>query len=143
MTINEIRSAVSQSYLRQYPSWTNVVVTEVVEDTFGGALAVVRAATEESPMHEEVCFVYPEGTVRIFFSTEELARFLEQKAKTPLLERIFSRPVLSGMVFLIALIAVIVMGMRDPKADPQALSIIGSLVGVAAGFFFASSQTRS
>src|SRR4051794_35737653 len=110
MTTAEVRECVTAEYAKRYPAWTGLDVTEVVMDTFGGHLAVTRAKTETGTDNEEVCFVYPEGTVRIFYTTEELARFLEQKAKTPLFERLFTRPVLSGIIFAFLLVAVFVIG---------------------------------
>jgi len=139
MTHPEIKELVTRKYAKRYPGWTNVHVTEIVLDTFGGHLGVVRSRDENQHDNEEVCFVYPEGTVRIFYTTEELARFLEQKAKTSVIERLFTRPVLTGAIFAFLLMAVFVIGF---KADfrPEALSILGSVVGVAAGFFFGTSR---
>src|SRR5208337_97611 len=139
MTITEIRDIVTAEYTKRYPHWTGIHVTEVVMDTFGGHLAVTRAKTETGVDNEEVCFVYPEGSVRIFYSTEELARFLEQKAKTSTLERMFTRPVLSGVIFAFLLVAVFIVGFQT-NFRAEALSILGSVVGVAAGFFFGSGQ---
>jgi len=137
----EIEKSVLAEYKKLYPKWKNVQITEVISDTFGGDLAVVRATTDEGHPNEEVCFVYPEGTVRIFSTTEELARFLELKAKAPFIERIFSRPVFTGMVFVFLLIAVFFIGFT-PKDSfrPEVLTMLGSVLGGAAGFFFGSGK---
>jgi len=138
MTIEEIRKVVIQAYTERYPEWGEVRVSDIVQDTFGGHLAVVRPKNEP----EEMCFVYPEGTVRIFTSTEDLARFLEQKAKASFVERLFTRPVLSGLVFAFLLVAVFIIGF-SASFKPEALAILGSVVGVAAGFFFGSGKTSA
>ena len=78
-------------------------LTEMVIDTFGGNLAVIAYKTEKGTESDEMCFIDPEGDVRIFSTTEECVRFLEQKAKAPLWERIFTRPVMSGVVFVFLL----------------------------------------
>lgn len=140
MTHPEIKELITQEYAKRYPKWSDVHVTEIVLDTFGGHLGVVRAKDENMHDNEEVCFVYPEGTVRIFYTTEELARFFEQKAKTSVIERLFTRPVLTGAIFAFLLVAVFVIGFKQ-DFHPQSLSILGSVVGVAAGFFFGSSRT--
>jgi hypothetical protein len=142
MTHPEIKEVVTQEYAKRYPNWTDFHVTEIVVDTFGGHVAAVRAKDENKQDNEELCFVYPEGTVRIFYTTEELAKFLEQKAKTPTIERLFTRPVLTGIVFAFLLVAVFVIGFQT-TFRPEALSILGSVVGVAAGFFFGSSRTTT
>lgn len=138
MDRKETEERVIAEYKKRYPSWTAVLVTEVVQDTFGGDLAVVRAKTQSGEENEEVCFAYPEGTVRIFSSTEELARFLELKAKAPLLERMFTRPILSGVVLMGLLLGVFALGWKG-NFDPQALAILGSVLGLAAGYFFGTS----
>lgn len=142
MDVRETRELVTSEYKARYPKWTDISVTEVVLDTFGGNLAVVRAITESGAENEEVCFAYPERTVRIFSTTEELARFLELKAKAPILERVFTRPVLSGMVLVGLLLGVFALGWRG-GFDPQALAILGSVLGLAAGYFFGTSPRAS
>jgi hypothetical protein len=113
----------------------------MVIDTFGGNLAVIAYKTEKGTESDEMCFIDPEGDVRIFSTTEECVRFLEQKAKAPLLERIFTRPVMSGVVFVFLLVAVFIVGFFT-NFRPEALSILGSVVGVAAGFFFGSGKAQ-
>lgn len=141
MTNDEIEQLVVSEYKKRYPNWQNVQVTEIVFDTFGGNLAVVRAITDEGHPNEEVCFAYPEGTVRIFSTTEELARFLELKAKAPFLERIFTRPVFTGFIFIFLLVAVFVVGfVAQDKYRPEVLTMLGSVLGGAAGFFFGSGK---
>jgi hypothetical protein len=109
---------------------------------FGGFLAVVIFNIAQGPDNDEICFVYPEKSVQIFSTTEELARFLELKAKAPLLERLFTRPIMSGVIFCFLLVAVFIVGFVT-NFRPEALSILGSVVGVAAGFFFGTGKAQS
>lgn len=138
MTRQETVEAVTVYYTTLYPKWTNILVTEVVLDTFGGNIAVVRATDEKGHDNEEMCFSYPERTVRHFTTTEELARFLEAKAKAGPLERVFTRPILSGIIFLVLLIFVFIIGFWHENYSPESLAILGSVVGLAAGYFFSS-----
>ncbi len=142
MTLEQIRALVLKEYSHRYPEWRDITVADIVQDTFGGHLAVVRATTETGSNNEEICFVYPEATVRIFLTTEELARFLEIKAKAPIIERMFTRPVLSGTVLLGLLVFVFVTGFFE-KFNPQALAILGSVLGLSAGYFFGKSPKGS
>jgi uncharacterized membrane protein len=135
MNKEEIKKWVVKEYSVRYPDWKEVRVTDIVLDTFGGHIAVVRSATDS----EEMCFIYPEGTVRIFGSTEELVHFLEDKAKAPWLERLFTRPVISGIVFVILLVAIFCIGFST-NFRTESLAILGSVVGVAAGFFFGAGK---
>jgi len=135
----QIRECVTAAYLKDEPEFKNVRITEVVLDAFGGNLAVVKYEEPDGSRNDEICFVGPEGRVRIFETTEELARELERKAKAPLLERLFTRPIMSGVVFVFLLVAVFITGF-DSNFSSQALSILGSVVGVAAGFFFGSGK---
>lgn len=95
---------------------------------------------DETPV-DEVCFVPVDGKVRIFDTTIELARFLEERANASWLERVFNRSVLTGLVFLILILAIFVSGFFD--FDSKALAILGSVVGSAGGFFFASEKSAS
>jgi len=45
MNAAEIQDKVREQYKRRYPQWTDVHVTEMVIDTFGGNLAVVAYRT--------------------------------------------------------------------------------------------------
>jgi hypothetical protein len=140
MNASEIKECVIAAYQKEPDEFKNVRVSEVVADAFGGNLAVVKYQKQDGSPNDEICFISPEGSVRVFETTEELARYLEQKAKAPLLERLFTRPIMSGIVFVFLLVAVFITGFNK-DFRPEALSILGSVVGVAAGFFFGSGKT--
>lgn len=135
MTRADIEKNVLKDYALRYPDWKEVRVSDIVEDTFGGHIAVVRS--KDDP--EEMCFIYPEGTVRIFGSTEDLVHFLEEKAKASWIERLFTRPVISGIIFAFLLVAIFIIGFST-TFRAEALAILGSVVGVAAGFFFGTGK---
>ena len=84
MTKTQIEELVRGEYQRRYKDWPGVNVPHVVSDIFNGTLAVVR--TSKPHGIEELCFVDPQKGVRIFSTTEELADFIENKVKTPLLD---------------------------------------------------------
>src|SRR5262245_44086251 len=137
----EIEKLVLPKYKQLYPDWENTRITEVIPDTFGGTLVVVRGQPKEKLENEEICYVSPERGVTIFSTTEELARFLEEKAQTPWLERLFYRSHISGTVFLLLLVAIFVAGFYHPSNfSEQALNALGSVAGLAAGFFFGSAR---
>jgi hypothetical protein len=137
----EIEKIVLPKYKRLNPGWTNTRVTEIIPDVFGGTLVVVRGQPPQIIENEEICYVSPEGGATIFSTTEELARFLEEKAQEPWLERLFYRPHIAGAVFVLLLVGIFVAGFHHPKDfSPQALATLGSVVGLAAGFFFGSAR---
>jgi hypothetical protein len=138
---SQIEKAVLDDYSKRYPLWTEVRVTDMADESFGGNLVVVQSITEDGTPNEELCFGYPDGTVRMFSSTRELADFLEKKANAPFLERVFTRSIFSGLVFTFLLIAVFIIGFFDKDHfRPEVLTMLGSVLGAAAGFFFGSSK---
>lgn len=130
---------IKKAYTEKYPRWTDVRVTNVVEHVFGGTLVTIRATTGKGIKHSELCFIGDDSKVTIFDSAEDLARGLEARAKLGWVYRIFTRPILSGIVFLFLLIAVFIIGMRPKdKFSPEAFTALAGVLGTAAGFFFAS-----
>ena len=130
---------IKDKYLQKYPRWTDIRVTNVVENVFGGTLVTVRATTGRGIKHSELCFISDDCKVTIFDSAEDLARGLESRAKLGWVYRIFTRPILSGIVFLFLLIAVFFIGMRPKDSfSPEAFTALAGVLGTAAGFFFAS-----
>jgi hypothetical protein len=137
----ELAEKVLPKYEQLYPEWKGTKITEIIRDTFGGTLVVVRGRPAEIIENEEICYVSSEGGTTIFSTTEELARFLERKARAPWLERFFYYPHISGAAFLLLLLAIFFAGFKHPyQFSGQALSIIGNVAGLAAGFFFGSAR---
>ena len=136
MMLEVLKENITKAYNLRYPDECNdLKITEVVLDVFGGHLACVSLNGQT-----EICFVYPKGQVIIFYSTEELVRFLEDRAKQPLVQKLFSKDVMSGTILILLLSAVFVIGwIKD--FNSQALTIIGSAVGLASGYFFGAKDS--
>lgn len=145
MTNQILEKAVTDRYKKKYPLWTDLKVEEVVDPAFGGAIVVVQAKDENKIPADEICFVHPGNKVRVFETTTELAHFLEARAATPpLLERIFSQPVMSGIIFLLLLVALCVLAVwKKDLVNDHIATILGSVVGTAAGFFFGTNKGHS
>jgi hypothetical protein len=128
MTVDEIRSTVAGEYKKRYPDWTDVNVTDVILNVFDGDLAVVRARTPSE--NEELRFCDHKTGVRIFPTTEELARFIENKANAPLLEnarRKTNSGVAIGGLLALILIVVALWNRVDPEVVKRNLATIGGL----------------
>ena len=77
MDETEIRTLANKVFGEKYPEDTAVTATEVIREVFGGALAVIRSVEKNEKPDEELAYIYPDKTVRIFDTTEQMARFLE------------------------------------------------------------------
>lgn len=139
MDRKEIDQLILAAYKRECPLWKNVRVLEVVAG-LGGWIGVVSALSEADIPLEEMCFVYPDKTVRIFETTPELVHFFELRLQTPLLERLVAKPVISGAVFVFVLIGIFFLAIFKIQPDQALLASLTSVVGVAAGFFFGSAK---
>lgn len=80
-TTDKSEAAIYAAYRAKYPKWTDVRIVELAENTLGGTFAVVASTTGSGRSNEELCYVDDAGLVRIFESTPELARFLQDKAR--------------------------------------------------------------
>ncbi len=131
------------AYQKKYKLWTEIHVTKVVENAFGGTLVTVRAITGRKIKHSALCFIDDNGHVSIYDSSEELARDLETRVRLGWIYRLFSRPILSGIVFAFLLVAIFIIGLR-PKDSfrPEAFTALAGVLGTAAGFFFGSPQKK-
>jgi len=139
MTEDEIKEAVVKEYGKF--NWP-VRVTQTVPDTFGGTLAVIKGQNDKGGYVEEMCFVFENGKVQIFESTEQLAVFLDSRTKLPWYQRVFAPTTLSGIVFLLSIILVFVAGLLGPAFPDKASAVLGAVVGAAAGFYFGASKTK-
>ena len=137
---DEIDKAVVQKYKNTYPKWTGVNVTQTIPDTFGGTLAVIKAIDGDKDEIEEMCFIFDNGEVKIFQSTEQLAIFLDSRARIPWYQKVFATSTLSGIAFSLSIIMVFVAGFFHNYYDDKAFAVLGAVVGAAAGFYFGSSK---
>jgi hypothetical protein len=135
----EIGELAVKAFQERYPEDTEVRATEVVREAFGGALAVIRSKEKTGNLNEELIYVYPDKTVRVFTTTEEQAAFLEQKARQPLFVEVLSNSAfISGIVFLFLIVATFVAGFFGTNFSKDAFAALTGILGTAAGFYFGS-----
>lgn len=139
MNEKTIKDLIIALYKDYYDVETQVKVTEIVFDTYGGHLAVVRGKDSNNEPLDEICFISQVGEIKIFSTTEELVRFLEHQTKLSFFDKIFTRNTMSGLVLFLLLIGVFLIGVTN-SFNQQALTIIGSITGMAAGYFFNNKQ---
>jgi predicted nucleotide-binding protein len=89
----KIYDSIKEAYENEY-GWKNVEIKELAV-CFGGWIGVVSGGRN----HEEICFVYPDTTVRIFGNTPELVLFLERRAQSSATQT--SRTVASRKIFVV------------------------------------------
>lgn len=135
MNEDSIKNLIQALYKDHYGDETEVKITEIVFDTYGGHLAVVKGRDEKNDPLDEICFVSPNNNIRIFSTTEELIRFLEHQTKLTFFDKLFTRNTMSGLVLFLLLIGVFLIGFSN-SFNQQALTILGSITGMAAGYFF-------
>ena len=140
MNVEAYKDAVLTALKKRYGEMKGADVTEVVQDTFGGDLVVIRS--EAMVPHEEIAFVYPNHQVRIFGTTEELVHFLETQSKKTWFDKLFTKPILSGLIFIVLLVIISLAGLYG-EYDGTALTILGNVVSLAAGFFFGTHKQAS
>ncbi|WP_143266709.1 SoxR reducing system RseC family protein [Azospirillum oryzae] len=136
----EEKNAIVSAYSLKYPEFTDINVDEFAQNSFGGTLAAVSYKINGQKNDGEICFVTEDGSVQIFGTTVELVRFLKYKATEHPLEKIFSRHILSGIIFFVLILAISIAGFFN--FNDKAYTILGGVVGVAAGFFFGSKKEQ-
>jgi hypothetical protein len=130
------KELITDAYKKHY-GW-NVEVSDPAP-AFNGQLYVVRRMPSND---DEICF-FSNGRVRIFGSTEDLVDFLSTKADPlPLLERLTGRSVVTSLVFIMLAVGIFVAGFPQFSFDKDVVKILGSVFGVAAGFFFGQSFAK-
>jgi hypothetical protein len=141
MEASEIRSLAIKAFSEKYPEDTSVIATEVVPGAFGGSLAVVRSIEKNGNPNEEMVYVYPDKTVRVFSTMEDMAAFLEQKARQPsLVDVVSNSSFIAGSVFLLLIVVTFIAGFAGPYFNKDAFAALTGILGTAAGFFFGSKR---
>lgn len=143
MTHDEIEVLVKREFASKLPEWEVKVVSADVRSFFGDKVIVVDSRNvEDQEDSQDICILHEdERRVTVFHSSHELARYIESRSLTPLWDRVFTTKILSGAVFSGLLVCIFIAGFFKDKFDPQALSILASVVGVAAGFYFGASRS--
>jgi len=78
----ELTKKINEAWVLKYPNDQKPIeVTEIVEKAFGGSLAAIRSKEADGTPNEEMIYVFQDGTVRIFNTTDEMVRFLQQKSR--------------------------------------------------------------
>ena len=148
MDEDRLKKAVQDEYKRVYPKWEHPIrVTQTVPETFGGTLVVVNGKDDEGEIVDEMCFVFENDKVQVFSSTEQLAIFLDSRARLPWYQRIFATSILSGIVFLLSILLVFVAGIvpfisQTRHFGERVIAILAAVVGSASGFYFGSARSR-
>jgi len=135
----EIRSIAKKAFSDKYPEDTAVTATEGVANVFGGGLAVIRSVEKNGNPNEELVYVYPDKTARVFGTTEEMARFLESKSRPMLIDMVSNITFVAGVVFLFLIVATFVAGFVG-NYNEKAFAALGAVLTTAAGFFFGSKK---
>jgi hypothetical protein len=129
------KELIAAAYRERY-GWKDVHVADGVQ-AFDGELFVVR---QKAGVGEgEVCY-FANRKVRMFGSN--LVEFLASRDNRGLLERISSRSVITSAVFIMLVIGIFVAGFLRDRFSHEAFNILGSVLGVAAGFFFGQSFAK-
>lgn len=139
MDETEIRTLAKKAFGEKYPEDTAVTATEVIREVFGGALAVIRSVEKNENPNEELAYIYPDKTVRIFDTTEQMARFLESKARPTFVDMMSNISFIAGIVFIFLIIATFTAGFFGGYSK-DAFTALSAVLGTAAGFFFGSKK---
>jgi hypothetical protein len=127
----------------EYPSWTDIRVTEVGVSSLSGYLAVVRAKESGQDTEGEICHISLHGKVTPFATTEELARHLGHQIDQPWYEKILSRQGISGIVTIVLLMTLCVLAFKKNEVNDQVIQILGGAFLAAVGFFFGTAGNRT
>ncbi|MBE7203209.1 MAG: hypothetical protein INR70_36180 [Parafilimonas terrae] len=131
-----------EQYRKKYPTDENVIATEFIENAFSGSLVSIRATDINGNKTEEVVYVGRNYDVKIFNTTEELVRFLQQKSRMWIVDLISDQSFVTGLVFITLIIFIFILGLQgDSGFGKEPLAALSSVLGAAAGFYF--SQKRA
>jgi hypothetical protein len=74
-----LKERVVSAWADRYPDDNKPIeVTEIVDKAFGGSLVAIRSKEASGAQNEEMVYV-DDGEVKIFYNTDEMVKFLEQK----------------------------------------------------------------
>jgi hypothetical protein len=139
MEDQEILKLAKEAFEKRHPDDTQVTASEPVRDIMGGYLAVVRSIEKNGNPNEELVYIYPDKTVRVFKDTEEMARFFESKARPTVVEVMTNITFIAALVFVFLIVATFASGFVNGYGK-EALAALNGVLGTAAGFFFGSKK---
>jgi hypothetical protein len=82
-----------------------IEVTEIVDKAFGGSLVAIRSKDANGAQNEEMVYV-GEAEAKIFYNTDEMVRFLEQKSKCIFVDILSDSSFIVGFVFIMLIILI-------------------------------------
>jgi hypothetical protein len=130
----QVKTDVQAAYKEKYPSWSDVRITEIVENVYFGTMVAVKSS--EFP-DGEICLHTKHGVV-IFDTTPELVRYLDMKAS----HVISLRDWLTAIVVLVTLglFAAVVFVFKQPEAVSLVVTAMAGILGTYAGVHLKSSS---
>lgn len=128
-----------------YAERFGVEVTAVqggAEGVFRGSLIIATYIPKELERVDDVVFLDRNGEVKIFSTTQELIFFLEDRNRFNAFKAFMDARMFHAVVLLLVLFGVFYAGfiMQPSEFGTQALAILGSVVGLAAGLFFGAEK---
>jgi hypothetical protein len=115
-------------------------VNDGVEGIFGGSLAIASYMPPQLETAADVVYIGNNGTPMVFETTQELLMFLRQKMKFQFFHAFIDSKMFQAIVFICLLIAVFWAGWVNQGFSANALAMLGSVVGLAAGLFFGTAK---
>lgn len=137
MDADRAKKVACEEYAKKYPTDKDVVATEFIENAFAGSLVSIRATESSGNITEEVIYVSKAYEVKLFNTTEELVRFMQQKSRMWIVDLLSDQKFVTGLVFISLIIFIFVLGMQgDSGFGKEPLAALSSVLGAAAGFYF-------
>lgn len=118
-----------------------ITVEDGIDDVFGGSLAVATYTTQAPDSVTDVVFIDSTGQPTVFDTTQELVMFLRQRNRYQGFSAFIESKLFHGLIFILLLVFVFWAGLNH-AFDKNALAILGSVVGLAAGLFFSAGKKQ-
>lgn len=136
----ELRASIVRTYRERFA--TDVIAVHPgVNGLLGGSLAIAVYKPEPDELISDVVYIDSLGQPMVFQSTQELLLFMERKQPHAWFNGVIQSKMFHAMIFAMLLVAVFWAGYEGPqKFDSNALAVLGSVVGLAAGLFFGQSR---
>ena len=123
----QVKNDVLSAYKERYPEWSEIKVTEIVENTYFGTMVSISAS--EYP-DGEICVHTKKGVI-IFETTPELVRYLDMRAKQVISLRDWLTMIV--VIFVLALFATTVFYFEKPESISLIVTAMAGVIGTYAG----------
>ena len=135
-----LKERVVSAWADRYPDdHKPIEITEIVDKAFGGSLVAIRSKEASGAQNEEMVYV-DDGEVKIFYNTDEMVKFLEQKSKYIFVDVLSDSSFIAGFVFIMLIILIFMLGFKGDAYNRDAFIALSSVLGAAAGFFFGTKK---